>query len=147
MSGLTVLSIARTQDTGGWGWRLFNAFRRLAPDWTLRSVYRPNGFLYIEYPEDLTWMDARNWWAKADVVHLHNDFQTAKTMEQRGGAKPEVIQFHGSMFRADPTGVLDTMRRRGAIGIVSTLDLYLIAADDLEWVPSPYDIDWLQSLR
>lgn len=145
--GLTVLSIARSQDTGGWGWRLFAAFRRLAPGWTFRSAYRPNGFIYIEYPEDLTWMDARDWWAKADVVHLHNDFTTANIMEKRGGAKPEVIQFHGSMFRTDPTGVLDQMRQRGAIGIVSTLDLWLIVPDDLEWVGSPYDIDWLQSLR
>jgi hypothetical protein len=145
--GLTVLSINRGADTGGWGWRLFNAFRQHAPDWTLRSMVRPNAFMYLEYPQDLTWVDAREWWKNADVVHLHNDYRTAKVFEQRGPAKSAIIQYHGSAFRENPQGVLAEQRRRGAIGIVSTLDLHLIAPDDLEWVGSPYDLDWLASLR
>jgi hypothetical protein len=145
--GLTVLNIHRGQDTGGWGWRMYNAFRQHAPGWTFRSVVRPNAFVYIAYPEDLTWLDAKRWWARADVVHLHNDFSTAKVMEKGRRPKPAVIQYHGSAFRANPSGVLEEQRKRGAIGLVSTLDLYLLSPDDLEWVGSPYDLDWLASLR
>ena len=143
---LNVLSIQRGQDTGGQSIRLKWAFDHCAPEWTFRSMVRPNAFLYIQYPEDLTWHDARTEWAKADVVHLHNDFRTAHTMKQRGPEKPAVVHYHGSAFRADQSPLVE-QRRRGAIGLVSTLDLYLLAPDDLEWLPSPYDIDWLQSLR
>ena len=81
------------------------------------------------------------------MVHLHNTFQTAKIMEPRGGKKPAVIHYHGSAFRANPQGILAEQKQRGAIGLVSTLDLFLIAPDELEWLPSPYDLDWLASLR
>lgn len=143
---MNVLNIHRASDTGAWGIRLFWAFRRHAPGWVFRSMYRPNSYLYMEFPQDLPWADAREWWKWADVVHLHNDFRTAKVMEARG-AKPAVIQLHGSQFRDNPRMVLDEMRKRGAIGIVSTLDLYLLAPDDLTWVGSPYDLEWLWDLR
>lgn len=144
---MTILSITRGQDTGGWGWRLMNAFRQYS-DWTLRSIVRPNSFLYLQYPQDeLTWTDAKAWWKRADVVHLHNDFAVAKILEPRYGVKPTVVQVHGTAFRENPTGVLQEIRKRGAIGIASTLDLVLIAPDLLEWCPSPYDLDWLMSLR
>jgi hypothetical protein len=147
VNGLTVLSITRGADTGGQSWRIFDLFRRLEPEWTVRSIVRPNAFEYIQYPQDLTWWDAKEWWTKADVVHLHNTFTVAKTMEQRASSRPSVIHYHGTSFRDNPTGVLTEQRRRGAVGIVSTLDLHLISPGNLQWLPSPYDLEWLASLK
>jgi hypothetical protein len=141
-----ILSLHRGSDTGGQGWRLFNAFRRHS-DWTFHVIVRPNAFEYIQYPQDLTWWDAKAEWRRADVVHLHNDFSTARVFEQRGGKKPAVIHYHGSAYRRNPGMVIPEQKRRGAIGVVSTLDLWLLAPDETEWLPSPYDLDWLASLR
>lgn len=145
--GLNILSIHGNQDTGGQGWRMTDAFRRLAPSWTFHSIVNPQAFTYIAYPTDLPWKAAKEAWDAADVVHLHNDFRTAKMLERKRGEKPAVVHFHGTLYRTDPYSRLREMRKRGAIGIVSTLDLLLIAPDDTLWLPSPYDLAWLASLR
>lgn len=140
---ITVLSVNAGQDLAGIGIRLKQAFDRHAPDWSFHSVARSQ--TYLDYPTDRPWDDARELWDAADVVHLHNNFRTAAILEQ--GRKPAVIHHHGTYFRDNRVALLRESRRRGAIGIASTLDLYLLAPDQLEWLPAPYDIDWLAGLR
>jgi hypothetical protein len=142
----TILNIHRGQDTGGQGFRIFDAFRRLAPEWGLRSMYRPNSFLYLAYPVDLEWDGelAKQLYAAADLVHLHNGFATADIFERHRRRKPAVVHYHGSAFRQNPTAYLRQQQQRRALGLVSTLDLWLIAPGELEWLPSPHN---LASLR
>ncbi len=144
---LSVLSVNAGADTAGQGIRMKQGFDRYAPDWTFHSAARTG--TYIAYPTDVTWDNrvTAGLWEQADVVHLHNNFRTAEIFERRRGDKPAVIHHHGTMFREGRAALLQETRRRGALGIVSTLDLYLIAPDDLEWLPAPYDVDWLASLR
>jgi hypothetical protein len=146
---VNVLNIHRGQDTGGQGWRIFDAFRRLEPGWTLRSMYRPNSFTYIEYPGDLEWDGelAKRMYAEADVVHLHNGFNTADIIERHRHRKPAVVHYHGTAFRTNPRAFLNKQGQRNATGIVSTLDLWLLKPEMLEWLPSPYNLAWLGSLR
>jgi hypothetical protein len=146
---VNVLNVHRGPDTGGTGHRINEAFRRHAPDWTFRSVYAPNAFLYTDYPTEIPWSaeTVRELWKEADVLHLHNNFATAKVFERMQKPKAAIIHYHGSAFRQSPKAHLAEQRRRGIQGIVSTLDLWLLAPDDLEWFPSPFDLEWLASLR
>jgi len=143
---MRVFNVHRGQDTGGWGHRLGEAFAD-DPDVTFDSMYAPNAFMYIDYPESRPWdrKVAKELWTAADVVHLHNGFRAARLFD-RYGEKPLLVQYHGSKYRANPWRLLDEQRQRGATAIVSTLDLWLIAPEDTEWLPSPYDLAWLKSL-
>jgi hypothetical protein len=145
---VNIFNVYRGQDTGGWGHRLGEAFRD-DPDITFRSMYAPNAFLYIDYPTDLEWdrKTGAQLWREADVVHLHNGFRAARIFEQRGPERPALVHYHGTQYRRNPATPLQEQRRRGAIGVVSTLDLWLIAPDDTEWLPSPYSLEFLSSLR
>lgn len=145
---MNVLAISHTDDIGGQGIRIKEAFDRHAPGWIYHSIARPSTFgLYMRYPADLPWSAAKETWSEADVVHLRNDFRVAQMLEGKQGEKPAVVHYHGSLFRTDPWRRLAEQRKRGSIGLVSTLDLLLIAPDDLEWLPSPYNLDWLASLK
>lgn len=137
-----------------------DAFRRLAPDWEFRSAYAPNAFFYLDYPKDIDPWDGvlvAKLWKEADVVHLHNNFRTAEIIERANGirhhsyakanAKKAVIHYHGTTFRAQPKVHLAKQRQRKAKGLVSTLDLWLLAPHDTEWLPAPYNLDWLQTFR
>jgi hypothetical protein len=146
--GVNVLNISRSFDTGGQGWRIYDAFRRLT-DWNLRSMYRPNAFEYLAYPTDLAWDadTARRLYDEADVIHLHNGFSTADILERNRKPKPSIVHYHGTAFRQNPNAHLHKQRQRGSIGITSTLDLWLISPGELEWLPSPYNLEWLDGLR
>lgn len=139
---MNILNIHRGQDTGGQGWRLADAFRRLEPEWSFRSMYRPNAFVYIDYPTDLEWDPdlAKQLYQEADVVHLHNGFATADILERYRHRKPSVVHYHGTAFRTNPRAFLNKQEQRRSIGLVSTLDLWLIRPDRLEWLPSPYNL-------
>lgn len=143
---MNVLNIHRGQDTGGWGHRLKEAFDRHT-DWRFRSMYAPNAFLYIDYPHDLEWdrKQGAKLWKEADVIHLHNGFRVAHIFE-KVGERPMVAQYHGTAYRQHPGQMLKDQVRHNAVGIVSTLDLWLIAPELTEWVPSPYNLEWLRSL-
>lgn len=144
---MKILNIHAGQDTGGQGIRIKYAFDKLAPGWTYHVTVDPKTFEYLGYPIDLPWSAAKDAWADADVVHLRNDFRTAKMFERKRGEKPSVIHYHGTLFRTDPYSRLAEQRKRRSIGLVSTLDLWLIAPDQTEWLPAPYDLEWLASLR
>ena len=142
---MRVSSIHSGADTGGQSWRLYQAFRRHAPDWPFRSMTQTSN--YIAYPTDLPYRKktaielAKN----SDVVHWHNGYATARVLGMTD--RPSVTHHHGTLFRADPMRYVADQHKYGGIGLVSTLDLWLLAPDEVTWLPAPYDIDWLQSMR
>lgn len=156
---MNILSIHKGQDTGGQGWRMTDAFHRLLPDWTYHSAYAPNAFFYLDYPQDVKWdaLKVAKLWKEAEVVHLHNNFRTAEIMERATGvrhysyrnplSKRAVIHYHGTTFRTNPRPHLVQQRQRKALGLVSTLDLWLLAPKQTEWLPAPYHLAWLKKMR
>lgn len=134
---MRVLNLSLGQDTGGQQGRTAEAFATYAPDWHYDSVARVRTFYPIGawHPHTIR----NDLWPKADVVHLHNS-TAALTRFERHGRKPAVVHYHGSAYRTEPLGKLARQRQAGALGIVSTLDLQLIAPDDTEWLPAPYEL-------
>lgn len=116
--------------------------------WEFRSACNPTSVLpYLQYPEDVPWSEQeliQQLFAEADVFHARNDWST---FERLGGGKSSVIHYHGTNFRTLWATRLRQQKEHAAIGLVSTLDLYLIRPQELEWLPSPYDLDWLNGLR
>jgi hypothetical protein len=132
-----------SSDIGGQSIRTKRAFDRHAPGWVCDSVVRNRN--YIDYPVDRPFADAPTLARRADVVHAHNSFKAAR---QAGALnKPLVITHHGTRYRRDPAGILAEQHAAGALGLVSTLDLWLLAPGDTEWSPAPYDLGWLASMR
>jgi hypothetical protein len=58
-----------------------------------------------------------------------------------------VITYHGTGFREKPSHYLGQQQRWGAIGTVSTLDLWLQAPKDVTWLPANHDINALAAMR
>jgi len=139
---MRVLNASHVADTGGNGFRTAEAFARLAPSWHYRSTCRTTN--YLAYPADLPWDQALTEWERADVVHVRDGFQAEALL----GAprRPTVIHQHGTQFRRHSHELLAQQRARGAIGLAATLDLYLMAPDDLVWAPALYDLDGLAEL-
>jgi hypothetical protein len=145
---INILSAHRGNDTGGTGWRIAQAFRSPPQDgWVFRSACNPAAVLpYLDYPQDVEWdwEEVRRLHAEADLFHARNDWST---YDKLGSSLPAVIHYHGTNFRILNAQRLREQREHGAIGLVSTLDLWLIRPESLEWLPSPYDLEWLDSLR
>lgn len=140
---MKVLNISYGADTAGIGWSLKSAFMTIRPDITYRTTCRVTN--YIRYPQDLTWERALDQWIKSDVVHVNEVFTAQEKL--RAPNRPTVIHHHGTIFRRNQRQLLREQQRRQAIGLVSTLGLYLDAPDDVQWLPSPCDIDKMQTLR
>lgn len=138
---LRVLNASASYDAAGDGIRTKRAFDAHAPGWTYRATRRRE--TRWGYPSDLPWAKAREAWRRADVVHLQLDFAA----EVLGPRRPCVVHHHGTAFRRNRDRLLREQRARRARALVSTLDLYLMAPDDVEWSPTPYDLAWLASLR
>jgi hypothetical protein len=138
-----ILNASHVADTGGNGWRTAQAFARLAPDWHYRSTCRTTN--YLAYPRDLPWERAISEWKRADVVHVRDGFQAERLL--RAPRRPTVIHQHGTQFRRHRDALLREQRQRRAIGLAATLDLYLMAPDDLIWAPALYDLGELAAMR
>lgn len=131
-----------SEDTAGIGWSLAGAFKRHT-DWDyVASARRGN---WIQYPQHTPWGRAVRHARTADVIHVNNNFATARRVGVTG--KPMVIHHHGTQFRRDPETKLREQRDYGATGITSTLDLWLLAPTETTWVPTPVNIDQLAPLR
>jgi hypothetical protein len=139
---MRVLNCSHLADTGGNGWRTKAAFDRLS-DIEYRSTARQQN--YLDYPVDLPWSEAREAWLRADVVHVRDGFQAQALLEVPD--RPTVIHHHGTQFRRHRDDLLREQRRTGAIGLAATLDLYLMAPDDVTWMPALYDVDALAAMR
>lgn len=137
---MRVLNLATT-DTGGNGIRTKQAFDRYT-DWSYDLVTSTRK--YMDYPADKPWNRAQDLAAQADVLHLRNSFALGERFNLHD--KPMVFHHHGTQFRYHFEDVLKDQRQHKAIGAAATLDLWLIAPDETEWLPSPYNLDWLASL-
>lgn len=140
---MKVLLLSPTFDIGGQGHRIKQALGRVGIE--ARSMAGPS---YHSYPQDLPLrtqpLDELYRWA--DVIHCRTDFRLYDPLAARHGPKPLIIHHHGTTFRRDPQRLIRQQRERNAVGIVSTLDLWLLAPDDTVWLPAPYDLDWLAAL-
>lgn len=144
---MRVLNLSLGQDTGGQQGRLLKAFRKHAPGWEYDSVTTTTTFYPIEHRYNAREV-AVDLFPNADVVHINNELRYAQRFERRGRhRRPYVLHHHGTMYRTNPARHLEEARRRGALSIVSTLDLQAIAPDETEWLPAPYDLDELAALR
>lgn len=139
---MKVLNASHLSDTGGNGYRTKVAFQHLLPSWTYRVSCRTTN--YIDYPQDIPWSQALRYWNHSDVVHVRDGFHA----QQRLGApdRPTVIHHHGTQFRKHRAVLLREQRRRHAKGLAATLDLYLDAPSELEWMPALYDLEMLAQL-
>lgn len=138
-------------DTGGITAANMRAFDGV-PDWEYRAIISTLNFL--NYDRDMAWSveNVKTFWYWADVIHLHHSMVAADRLTKgwkgfRLPRRPYVVEFHGTGFRQDARRHLNDMRRHGALGIVSTLDLYLLAPDQVEWIPCPVNIERMQEIR
>lgn len=130
------------QDCGGDSWRTWKAFDRYAPDWAYHAVTQKQN--YIRYPIHRRWAAASRLARTVDVIHCHDGFNTIRMVNAM--RKPIVIHYHGTKFRNNPVKYLTEMRAAKAVGLAATLDLWLLAPDELEWLPAPYDLGELDTL-
>lgn len=137
---MRVLNVGNT-DLGGDGIRTKWAFDRHAPGWVYVQAVRKTN--YLGYPIDASFGDACAF--DADVVHARNSFRAARMAGCSG--KPMVIHHHGTRLRNNPARILAEQQHARAVGLAATLDLWLLARDELEWLPAPYDLAFLASLR
>ena len=142
---MKILNISAGQDTGGQQLRTARAFRKHAADWTYTCVTQRPTFYQLENP----WSGRRirkEWWPNADVIHAHNKFRGTERFDRLEGPKPYVLHQHGTIYRTNPD--LSEAKKRNAIVLVSTLDLWALhPPEETEWLPAPYDLDWLQEYR
>lgn len=137
--------VATGQDTGGWNWRIREAFRRYAEGWEARSMAATR--TYIEYPEDLPFRRPLllELYGQADVIHLQNQV-AGWELYDNGAGKPTVLQHHGTIFRDGHAALSAEARRVGMVEIASTVDLTLLEPD-VAWVPVPYNLEELRAIR
>jgi glycosyltransferase involved in cell wall biosynthesis len=147
---MNVLSFMMGSANGGVPCFIAEAFKD-ETDWNVHSLVSQQN--YIGYPRDLEWtrQNIAEYWAKADVVHIHHNYHAVdRLMRQRivgGRHKPYVLEFHGSSFRDDPNRHLREFHRRGKVALVSTLDLYLLAPNVVEWLPQLQNVERLSKMR
>lgn len=140
---MKIATFAGGDDIGGTGYRTATAFNRLRPDWQYRAYcLHPS---YLRYPTHTPW-DRRGmaYWNAADVRHTH-DYVPELTGQTK---RPHVITFHGTGFRETPDRHLNYAAEKGVARVlVSTLDLWLMRPDDVEWMPQIEDVDALAAMR
>jgi len=144
---MNVILISSTFDIGGQGHRIVQAFRHLAPDWVVRSLVKVQS--YLGYPIDLPFRRAtlEEQYQAADVIHVRNDFAYYDQMAAKFGPKPVLIHHQGTAYRSDPNRHIRERIAHNAIGLVSTLDLWLLDPEGTEWLPAPIDVNAMQELR
>jgi glycosyltransferase involved in cell wall biosynthesis len=140
---MKILSYSPFDDVGAFGYRQATAFDRVGPsDWRYRAVRGAPS--YLQFPEHTPWDwdSILEYWREADVVHVHDGFYNLPQPH-----KPMVVTFHGTGFRKTPDNHLQLAARVGALPVVSTLDLWLLAPDDVIWAPQIDDLDRLATYR
>lgn len=140
---MRVFTVNFGQDTGGQSYRIARAFRRLEPEWDVRSM--TTGKNYIEYPGDLPpdQVVAEREYTEADVVHLHNSLSTYRRLD-RGQGKPAVLHHHGTAYRSRAWYHHGLAQRMGIAEVVSTADLGEIHG--LPVLPMPFDVEEVRSI-
>jgi hypothetical protein len=142
---VNVFNLATAMDSGGQMIRTKEAFDRLAPGWSMRSMAALETF--IAYPYDLPWRGPllERFYDAADVVHLHNTLH-GHDWYDAGAGKPTVLHYHGTIYRAEHASIAAEARRVGAVQMASTIDLAVLEPD-VAWLPSPFDLGALRAVR
>jgi glycosyltransferase involved in cell wall biosynthesis len=140
----TVFVLPFGADTGGVNHQIVDAFRH-ERGWLVRAMI--SGTNYIHYPPDLPFDYALlgDWWRHADVIHLSHEFFRLRKVERlKLPDRPKVMHYHGTGYRERSDDLIRHQRAHKAIGLVSSLDLWLLNPDETEWLPCPYDLAALQ---
>lgn len=143
---MNVVLASSSFDIGGQGQRIAAAFRNVA-GWTVRSVSKTA--TYLSYPVDTPYRRKAldELYQACDVFHSRVNFKEYDRLAAKYGPKPVVLHAHGSAFRANPNQWVRMAKERNAVILCSTLDLYLLAPEVSVWLPSPYDVDALRTMR
>lgn len=144
-------------DTGGTAVRsaqAFQATRERAPklhEWDVHSMV--THINYIKYPEDIPYAPMRllSLYDDADVVVLNSTMYGHQRYDNNQG-KPTVLVHHGlheGHFAYSLTEAIAHAASLGALQIGTTVNLELVAEPQglVRWVPTPYDLPELASLR
>jgi hypothetical protein len=119
-------------DTAGVGIGIQRAFTAHS-EWTVRQVRRKRRT--YDYPYDAEWAEREPLIRWADVVHVMEEPRAIPK------GKPAILHSHGTYARRNR----DEIRRVRATHISATIDLELLGLG--QWVPAPYDTDWLATFR
>lgn len=139
---MKIFSYSPFDDVGAFGYRMASAFDQHGPaGWEYRAVRGAPSYLQFPAHDEWNWDDIVRWWNTADVVHVHDHIPTV------GRRRPMVVTFHGTGFREAPAAHLMMAAAAGARPLVSTLDLFLLAPDDVTWCPQIDDLDALAAHR
>lgn len=132
---MKLLSYSPYDDTGMLGYNLAAMWDECRPNDTYRAVCGAPSYLNFPQHDPWDWDNILHWWDEADAIHLHDGFH--QIPRNRRGF---VVTWHGTGFRESSEVLLKQQRRhRGCVGTVSTLDLWLLAPDEVEWLPAPHD--------
>ena len=148
MTAPRILIISSGEDSGGVGIAIKRAFDRHS-DWDVRQVRMNNN--YLDYPCDIE-LNADNLaevddlFEKADVVHMMERWWGPRRYASFFN-KPKIMHHHGTIFRTDPTPLMEQAELYRAISVVSTIDLLMCAPpDELRWVPNPVYIEKMEQI-
>lgn len=132
------------QDTGGQSFRL----SRAVTDYTehiSRSFRRSAD--YLGFPSDITEEKltrpsrrafVTEFLASADVIHVHNMYRYANGWGPLNPAAKWLVHQHGRIPTAQRAAFLAADKERGALRVVSTLNLLPYVDNDPErWIPAP----------
>jgi hypothetical protein len=114
----------------------------------IRSVHRAT-HIYQQMPADIIWTwrnyrEIRELAWSADIIHLNNSTMAYRRLHVRHGT-PTLLHHHGSLFRRDPAKLMREAAEIRATQCVSTVDLMQPNPELLHWMPTAYDIDWLEA--
>lgn len=142
---MRVLILAPGVDTNGTAARIAAAFRRWRPELDVSAVAGRR--TPADHPTDLDWFEPHvaELYAAADLVQFQNSLGAYRRLDL-DRAKPIVLAHHGVFLRTEPERATALAQAIGAVQTVSTVDL-LADAPGSSWVASPYDLEYLASIR
>ena len=140
---MKLFSYSPYDDTGMLGYNLAAMWDQCRPVDTYHAVCGAPSYLNFPQHDPWDWDQIVRWWAEADAVHLHDGFHQMPARRRSG----LVVTWHGTGFREASEVLLRQQKRHRGIGTVSTLDLWLLAPDDVEWLPAPHDTESYQRIR
>ena len=139
---MRLLSYSPYDDTGMLGYNLAAMWHEERPHDEYHAVCGAPSYLNFPQHDPWDWGSIVQWWRESDAVHLHDGFH--QMPRDRQGL---VVTWHGTGFREASDILLKQQFEHGAVGTVSTLDLWLIAPDDVAWLPAPHDTWSYRAIR
>lgn len=138
-------------DTGGQSYKLARAIREYT-EHESHSFIKELDYLNFPYENILGKHDrdfAKEYFASADIVHLHNKYRNANGWYEYNKNAKWLIHQHGRFGdNTDLNEIYDTDKKRGALRVVSTLNLLPYVNNDPErWIPAPFRLSDFTALK